>query len=93
MTSQSTDKHVASSREYDSTLVGEDVRLGLILTGSVFYGTVTFQKKNMFKILLVLPLKTKAKPNCSPQFLLLFPLNNPLCMQIIQLPLVFMGEH
>ncbi len=46
-------------------------------------------KKLVFKILVVLPLKTKAKPNCAPPFLLL--LNNPLCMQIIQPPLVFMG--
>ena len=57
--------------------------LGLILTESVFYGTVTF------KIMVVLPLKMKAKPNCTPPFLLT--LNNSLCMQIIQPPLVFMG--
>ncbi len=65
--------------------------LGLILTGSVFYGTLTFWKKLVFKILVVLLLKTKAKPNCTPPFLL--PVNNPLCIQIIHLSLVFMGEH
>ena len=33
----------------------------------------------------------KAKPNCTPPFLLL--LTNPLCMVVCQLPLVGSGEH
>ena len=41
--------------------------------------------------MVVLPLKTKAKPTCTPSFFL--PLNNPLCMQIIQPPLDSMGKH
>jgi hypothetical protein len=49
-------------------------------------------KKNKgFKILVVSPLKMKAKPNCTPPFLL--PLTNPLCMVVCQPPLVGSGEH
>ena len=33
----------------------------------------------------------KAKPNCTPPFLL--PLTHHLIMEVCQPPLVFMGEH
>jgi hypothetical protein len=42
-------------------------------------------------MLVVLPLKMKAEPNCTPPFLL--PLTHHLIMEVCQPPLDFMGEH
>jgi hypothetical protein len=59
---------------------------------SSFLRYCNVSKKNKgFKILVVLPLKTEAKLNCTPPFLLL--LTTPLCMVVCQPPLVFVGEH
>jgi hypothetical protein len=87
-------QHVTSILHYHQHLESEDevYRLVFILAGSLFYGTVTFQRKNYgFKILVVSPLKMKAMPNCTPPFLLL--LTHHLLMEVCQPPLVFMGEH
>ena len=66
-------------------------QLVVILAGAVLYGTVTFKKNKGFKILVVLPLKMKTKPNCTPQFL--FPGTHPWFMLLCDPPLDFMGEH
>jgi hypothetical protein len=61
------------------------------LSAKVFYGTVSFCKKTSFKILAVLPHKMKAKPNCTPPFLLR--VTHPWFMLLCDLPLDFMSEH
>ena len=67
-------------------------QLVVILAGAVLYGTVTFKKNKGFKILVVLPLKMKTKPNCTPPPFVL-PLAHHLIMEVCQPPLDFMGEH
>ncbi len=74
-------------------VVGEDgsMKTGSYPSWATFLRYHNVLKKKGFKILVVLPLKTKAKPNCTPPFLL--PLKHHLIMEVCQPPLVFMGEH